>query len=81
MSSGIKRSKVRPQRRGSTWLMPIRYPTSNATEEPRPRPGGLSSRGVSGWSEALLFHDLLSQEDYLAVEEQEPGQLVPTYQA
>ena len=28
--------------------MPMRYPTSSATDEPRPLPGGLSSTGVSG---------------------------------
>ena len=37
-------------------------------------------QGSLGVGKALLFHDLLGQQDYLAVEEQEPGQLVPTYQ-
>ena len=46
----MKRSRVRFHLRGSTWLIPMRYPTSIATDEPLPLPGGLSSRGVSGWA-------------------------------
>ena len=48
MSSEMNRSRVRSHFRGSTWLMPMRYPTSSATDEPRPLPGGRSSTGVSG---------------------------------
>ena len=56
MSSEMNRSRVRFHFRGSTWLMPMRYPTSRETDEPRPRPGGLSSTGVSGLTTPLL-HD------------------------
>ena len=45
--SGRNRSRDRSNSRGSMWERPIRYPTSIATEEPLPRPGGFSSRGIS----------------------------------
>ena len=60
--------------------MPMRYPTRSATDDPRPRPGGLSSKGSLREGEGLLFHDLLGDQAYLPVEEQEPRQLVSTYQ-
>ena len=53
VSSEMNRSRVRSHLSGSTWLMPMRYPTSIATDEPRPLPGGLSSSGVSGWASPL----------------------------
>ena len=61
--------------------MPIRYPTSNATEDPRPRPGGLSSKGVSGWTRPFSSMIFWARKHDLPVEEQEPGQFMPDLSA
>ena len=46
--SGRNRSNRSPNLRGSICDSPVRYPVSNATDDPRPRPGGSSSIGSPG---------------------------------
>ena len=74
MSSDMKRSRVRSHLRGSTWLIPMRYPTSSATEEPRPRRGA-SPPPASPACQPALLHDALREKRDLPVEEQEARQV------
>ena len=60
--------------------MPMRYPASIATDEPRPLPWPLLQRGLRVGQPPLL-RDALCYQGYLPVEEQEAGHAVPGYQA
>ena len=55
--------------------MPIRYPTSRATDEPRPLSGRPLLHRRLRADQAALLHDALREEDDLPVEQQEARQV------
>ena len=76
VSSEMKRSSVRSHCSGSTWLMPMRYPTSRATDEPAPparRP--LLQRNL-GVRQPAFLHDPLRDLHDFPVQQQETRQVV-----